>query len=189
MEIQRTELAIPIVPRNGITTLSISLTRILITEQRAEEIAAVTPEKAAELMSAFNRAYLDACEAIAKLKLEEARAEDELAKVRADILIDKAPGIIKAKGLPSSADTRQAIVDTDPDFRAAGERVAQIVAMLEYIKGKMKFFENSYTAVKKIMDTSNWNMERRAASRDLNGYLDEKAPVGGQARRFGNPKE
>ncbi len=183
------DLMVPVVPSSSGAELSIPLQRILVAEHRAEEISFITPGKAPELLTIFNRAYLDASDAYSKLRYERDRAEDEVAKIKAEILLDRVPDILKAKNIASSADVRQAIIDSDPDYRNARERVSFIEASLEYVKGKMKFLENSYTSIKKIMDTNNWGMQYKGTSKQLDGMLDETAPVGGQVKNnFGNPK-
>jgi hypothetical protein len=117
------------------------------------------------------------------------RAEDEVNKVKASILIDKVPGLLKEKGLPSSVDMRQALVDADPDYQAARERLAFLEATVEYMRGKMKFLENAYTSIKKIMDTGNWHMVLSAGRSQTSGEVDGSAPVGGtNSGTFGQPR-
>lgn len=177
-----TDLVVSIVPvQRGdreLREISFSMKKVLIAEQRAEEIAICTPSKAPELLATFNRGYLDAANIHAKLKLEQARAEAEAAEIKAEILLDKAPAIVKAKGLTSSVDIRQAIVDSDPEYQEARDRLDMLNASVEYVKGKMKFLENAYTSVKKIMDTENWNMV-------LSGG---KSQLSGGENGFGDPK-
>jgi hypothetical protein len=187
MEQQSIVLSIPIVPKEGgQEALTLSMSRILKAEQRGEEIAFVTPGKASELLATFNRAYLDASEFYARTKLEYNRAEDALNKVRAEILIDKMGPLLAEKKIGSSADIRQAFIEADPNYQAAKEKMDFIGAMLEYLKGKMKYLENCFTSVKKIMDTGNWQMQLRGVRHELSGEVDGSAPVG--SSRFGNPK-
>jgi hypothetical protein len=135
-------------------------------------------------MSVFNRGYLDASNLFARAKLEQARAEDSVNQIRANLLIDKVPGLLKEKGISSSVDMRQALVEADPEYQEARERLAQLDAMVEYLKGKMKFLENAYTSVKKIMDTGNWQMQLKGVKSELSGG-SSNAPIG---TRFGNPR-
>lgn len=188
-----TTLTIPIVRRGEITDETIQLDSIFQAEARAEEIQAVTPQKAPELLVTFNKAYLDLTEMVAKLKYEQARAEDEMNKVRARILVDEMPSLLKAKGLANSADTRQALIDLDTNYQVAKDRVDMIEATVEYLKGKVKFMENAYTSVKKIIGEQAWNMTGDARRRQLDGLLEEdnEKKAGQQARpyrpNFGKP--
>jgi hydrogenase maturation factor HypE len=116
---------------------------------------------------------------VAHLRYEQARATDEMNKVKARILIDKAPGILKEKGLTNSVDMRNAIIDTDPEYEEAKDRADRIEATVEYLKGKLKFMENAYTAVKKIIGEQQWNMTREAGRRQLTQTLDDP--------KFGKP--
>jgi len=176
----RTELTVPIVKTlDGREDLTVQLHSTSVAESRAPEIAAITPTKAPELLVTFNRAYLDLTQIFAKLHLERSRAEDALGKAKAVILLDKLPGILKEKGISSSVDIRQAIVDSDADYQAAKETLDIITATMEYIKGKIKFMENSYTAVKKIIGERNWNMTESLSQGEVSG------PVG--RAQFGKP--
>lgn len=188
------DLVVSIVPvtrqdMEPLKELTFSMKKVLVAEARAEEIAIASPGRAPELLATFNRGYLDAANIFAKLKLEQARAEDDVARIKADILLDKAPDIIKSKGLTSSVDIRQAIVDADVEYQEAKDRLSLLDASVEYVKGKMKFLENAYTSVKKIMDTDNWNMAMSGGRGDTNGTSDDTTPVGGvSSGRFGNPR-
>jgi hypothetical protein len=177
------ELVVPLVH----DTLTLNMSRVLKAERRGEEVAMVTPEKAPELLATFNRGYLDASEFYARLRLEYNRAEDSMNRIKAIVLIDKIPGLLKEKGLSTSADVREALIEADPEYQAAKEKMDFIGAMLEYLKGKMKYLENAYTSVKKIMDTGNWQMQMRAKSVELNGMSDENAEVGSNQSKFGRP--
>jgi hypothetical protein len=186
MEQQSIVLSIPIVPKEGeYSTLSLSMTRILKAEKRGEEIAFVTPGKASELLATFNRAYLDASEFYARTKLEYNRAEDALNKVRAEILIDKMPDLLREKKIGSSADIRQAFIEADPAYQDAKEKMDFIGAMLEYLRAKSKYLENCFTSVKKIMDTGNWQMIEQAHRKELNGTDDTTKTAGQSQGRFG----
>lgn len=162
--------------------------KVLLAETRAEEISMLTPGKAPELLTTFNRGYLDAANIHAKLKFESARAEQEVAVVKAQVLTEKVPKIIKEKELSNTADVRAALVEADEDYQDAQDRLAFLDASLDYMKAKMRFLENAYTAVKKIMDTNNWNMALAAGRVALDGTEDNETPVGTVSRRFGKPK-
>jgi hypothetical protein len=186
MEQHSIVLNIPIVPKmGGQESLTLSMSRILKAEQRGEEIAFVTPGKASELLATFNRAYLDASEFYSRTKLEYNRAEDAVNKVRAVILIDKMGPLLAEKKIGSSADIRQAFIEADPEYQAAKEKMDFIGAMLEYLKGKMKYLENCFTSVKKIMDTGNWQMIEQAHRKELNGMDDTSKTAGQSQPRFG----
>jgi len=187
MESKALELIVPVVPSNNVSSLALNMTRVLQAEQRGEEIAAVTPEKSSELLSAFNRGYLDASEFFARVRLEYNRAEDEYNKQRAIVLLDKIPEKMKTSKVSNSADVREAFINMDPDCQAAKERMDQIAAMLEYLKGKMKYLENCFTSVKKIMDTSNYSMTYQGRKGQLDGTDDFTKTAGQSQPKFGKP--
>jgi hypothetical protein len=188
MESKALELAVPTVPREGYAPLLLNMTRILQAEMRGDEIAAVTPDKASELLATFNRGYLDASEFFARVKLEYNRAEDETNKQKAIVLLDKMAEKMKVNKVSSSADIRQAFVDMDPDYQAAKDRMDQIAAMMEYLKGKMKYLENCFTSVKKIMDTNNYSMTYQARKSQLDGMDDAIKTAGQSQGKFGKAR-
>lgn len=174
-------------PTSNGTQLTLNMAKILKAEARGDEIACVTPDKASELLATFNKAYLDASQFFATLKLEYNKAEDEVNKARAVVLLDKMPELLIQKKVATSVDVRQAFVDQDPDYRAAKERMDMIGAMVEYMKGKMKYLENCFTSVKKIMDTSNYSMTYQGTKRLLDGTDDTSKTAGQNQGRFGKP--
>ena len=188
MESKSLELVVPIVQNGGSGSLMLNMTRILQAEQRGEEIAAVTPDKASELLATFNRGYLDASEFFARVRLEYNRAEDEVNKQRAIVLLDKIPEKMKTAKISSSADIRQAFIDMDPEYQAAKDRMDQIAAMLEYLKGKMKYLENCFTSVKKIMDTSNYSMAYQGRKSQLDSMDDAIKTAGQSQGKFGKAR-
>ncbi len=182
----RAELMVPIVPTNGTDIINLNLHDIFIAENRAQEVATVNQHKAPELLALFNRAYLDLSNMLSQLRFQQTRAEDCVAKRKAVLLVDIIPGQLKEKGLASSADVRQALIDLDEEYQRAKERLDFIEATIEYIKGKIKFMENAYTSVKKIMGENAYNMGRA----DLDGLIDEGKTAGHTQMRsiFGDPK-
>lgn len=186
---ETTSTAIVVATKAG--PLTLDLVRIKQAEARAIEVASVTPTKAPELLATFNQAYLDASNAFSRLRYERDCAEAKVNQIKAEILLDKIPGILKAKGVSSSADVRQAIIELDAGYQEALDNLSQLEAMVEFVKGKMKFLENAFTSVKKIMDTKNWPMEYKGSADERSGFVDEALGVGDrQTSRpmFGNPK-
>jgi hypothetical protein len=183
MTTPNTTLAVPVVPHDGgLLSLTLDLTITKVAESRIEEIKAVTPQKAPELLATFNEAYLKLTEMIAILIYEESRAEKQVSLVRSRLLIDVIPGIVKEKGLPSSADIRNAIVEANEEYQTAQDKLDFIHACIEHLKGKLKAMEMAFSSVKKIIDGANYNMVRAAGKKHLDGILDEDAPVGGTVR-------
>lgn len=147
-----------VVPRGlpGIDPLKLNVGSILEVESRIQEIAIVTPVKAPELISAFNKAFSEITEMIAKVRYEYRVAEANVDKVRAICIIDRVPQILQEKGLTSakspmgSEDVRSSILALDTEYQAAQERVIQIQCMLEFLEGKAKAIDKAYMAVKAV---------------------------------------
>lgn len=152
--------------------LQIDLASVLETEARLAEVAFLTPGKAPELLSTFNTAWLTIHNLVSLLTHELGVADREATRRRSTVLLDEAPGIIQARGLNSSQDVREAIVQSDPEFQQVQERMAQIKAVKEYLVGKGKAFENAFTSIKRLLD--------RGLPRDaINDVPSGAATVGG----------
>lgn len=158
----------------------IDLSVVYQIESRVGEIAFVNKAKAPELLARFNEAYLHLHKIVTFLGYEFIRAQREANKVRAIVILDRAPAILAAKGLLSghsrsgSEDQRNAVLDQDQEYQQALERTQQIKCFIEFLKGKLEGFEWAYTSVKKILGDNG-----AAGMLDLNlGSGTGEAPVG-----------
>jgi hypothetical protein len=137
------------------------LNYVVAVESRIEEISIVTPHKAPELLAAFNRAWLELGQAVGKLEEAENDATQYASLVKGEILLDKAEDILKSKGLKGSADLRQAVIDTDPTYREAIDKLNAIRAAREFLKIKQKAIEMAYLSVRKIVGENTYNMRNK----------------------------
>lgn len=153
----------------GAGMLTINFEALLKSEARQEEVAHVTPLKAPELLSEFNKSWRELHALVTRLAAEKLKAEKIVNKRRGVLLLEVVPSKVKEKGVKDSADIREAIIATDPEFETLQDRVDQLAAATEFLKGKMKSFENAYTSVKKIMGEDAYNMQLRSGNRDLKG--------------------
>lgn len=151
-----------VVPRGlpDLSPLRLDLGEINTVESRIQEVAFTNPVKAPELLAVFNKAYSDLVGIISSVEYEFQMAKKHANEVRAIILIDKVPGILKEKGLSSaksptgSEDMRQAILDMDKDYSAAQDKVIQLKCILSLLEGKQKSIDMAYTSVKKVLGDS-----------------------------------
>lgn len=137
--------------------LTIDLAAILRSEIRQDEVANVTPIKAGELLAEFNRSWRDIHSVISRLEAEKNKAEKEANKRKGILLLEEIPRILKDKGITSTADTRQAVIDTDGEYEILTDRFDQLRAAIFYLKGKLESFENAFTSTKKILGESTFN--------------------------------
>jgi hypothetical protein len=142
-----------IVPRGdpGLPALRLEMTDIYAAEQRIPEIAIVNQHKAPEMLALFNQAYLALTKMVAGLEMEMGSADRAAKKRRSVIVLDLADDILKNKGLSSSKDLRDAVVDADIMYAELQTRLETITAAREILRGKMKAIEMAYTSVKKIL--------------------------------------
>ncbi len=137
--------------REGATPLTLDISEILVSEQRQDEIAIVSKAKAPELLAEFNRSWRELSKMIAMLSSEKNHAQKAVDKRVAVLQLEEVPGLLKEKGLSSTADTRAAVITLDPERERLQDIVDQMDAIIELLKGKLKSFENAFTSVKKIM--------------------------------------
>lgn len=137
--------------KKGNEPIVIDLDKIRTSEIRQDEVAIVTKVKAPELLAEFNRSWRELHQIIVQLMSEKNDAEKEQAKRKAVLLLGEVNDILKVKGVSSTADTREAVITLDEEYQALTDTVDQIEAVVEFLKGKMKSFENAYTSVKKIL--------------------------------------
>ncbi len=160
----------------GKEPIIIDLSAILIAEARQEEVATVTPQRAPELLSTFNISWRDLHKIVSTLTAEKTKAEKAANVRRATLLLEVIPAKLKAMDVSSSADMREAVITLDPEHIELQDVVDELTATIEYLKGKMKFFENAYTSVKKIMGEDTYNMGGRGKNPNLSGDSNRPAP-------------
>jgi hypothetical protein len=153
--IESTDLVVPL--GDGSADLRISLGDIMTAEIRQDEVACVTPGKAPELLSTYNRAWRDTHQWMSRLEAEKNKAEKAQRNRRGVLILEVIPEKLKLLDMKSSADIREAVIDTDVEYGALTDRVDQIKAAIMFLKGKLESFENAFTSVKKIMGESTYN--------------------------------
>lgn len=128
-------------------------------EAREREIATMDKVQAPELMQVFVEGYGQISRNLAKLELELSRVENALEVRKATVYLDTAPQILREKRLVresnpgGSEDQRKAVLAQDQEHQALVERRDQIEAACRFMELKLKFFEMSYQAVKKVYDS------------------------------------
>jgi hypothetical protein len=166
-------------PKRMLVTYDV--TEIHVAESRKFEIASVTPHKANELMSLFNNAFLSTTKILANARYQHTKAEEAIEKRKGVLIIDIIPGKLLEKGLATarspagSEDIRNAFISQDPDYLALCDRRDKIKAVMELFEGKKKFFENSYSSVKKILGENNYAPKNNALS---GGHGDDDIGAG-----------
>lgn len=137
-------------------------------EARTADIATLTPAKAPELLATFLKALTAAGKALAAVQYERARTERKLDRIRADLLIDQVPQILKDQGLSTpksplgSEDIRQAIIERDPNYQAAVDALDRIIALHELVKGKVRVMDSALSGVKRLLGENAYNWSGRS---------------------------
>lgn len=137
---------------------ALDIRSIIKAESRLVELQGVTKAKAGELLSAYIESWKDARLLRNKVALRVAKAKRHLETVRAMVVIDRGPELLKDKGLTStrspagSADLRDATVALDPEFNSASEYLEQMVATQELLDIKAETFRMAYFSINKLID-------------------------------------
>ena len=97
------------VPRalDGLAPLELEMTSIRQADARLQEVAFTNAHRAPELLTLFNRAWLDTSRYLNLLEYEMDVAERRLAEIRAIFIIDKLPALLAEKGFASSRSPRR----------------------------------------------------------------------------------
>lgn len=165
----------------GESPLVIDLAAILKAEVRQEETSSVTPAKAQELSTAFNRSWLDLNGVLAHLHLEKMKAEKVLEQRRSVLMLEVVPKTLSDKKLQSNDANREAIVLLDEDYSAKQDTLMEIVAVVKFLEGKLRSFENALSIAKKVLGdqspmwrTHNPNLSGDTSSKTAPGVMTEQ---------------
>lgn len=182
---------------SGGDPIVIDLKAILKTQARIIEVQAVTPQKAPELLSAFNVTWRDLHQHITFLTKELNDAERSINRIRSTITLDEVPGILKERGLTNNEHHRNAVIELDPRYDEAVERRDQIAAVVEGLKGMLKATEMAYTSVKKLLGESAYNFLNRTdphygeegkSGLAVGERSPDERPAQGSRTGFGSPR-
>jgi len=141
----------------GLAPLELEMFEIIRAEQRIDEIAIVNAIRAPELLKTFNKAYLQLRQYISALEFEYETAVKYQGEVRATIILDDAPRVLRERNLVSeknpsgSVDQREAVVALDERFKKISEVVNSLKCFISLLEGKKDAIEKAYTSVKRIL--------------------------------------
>jgi hypothetical protein len=150
-----TDLAIFTVPGGALEEppIHINVTAIIEKEQRLDDVARVNTQTAPELLSTFNRCWLDLDKLCVALTDAKNKAKQSIDQVECELTLECTDEVIKAKGhTKASADLRKAWVGANNKLIQAKTRLIEISTVLDYFRGKQKAFENGYQSVKKLIN-------------------------------------
>lgn len=187
MQFDNTNKTVSISGAPGEKPIVIAMGEILKAEARQQEIACVTPEKAPELLQVYNQAWRNLHKIFCTLVFEKKKAEAAVTKRKSVVILEVVEPRLKELNIKSTADTRLAVLDLDQEYVDCLDYLSQTEALAEYIKGKLRSFENAFSSVKKIMQEDAYNMLYKG--NDGTSGDTGSAPAGSVNKSgFGNPK-
>lgn len=132
--------------------IGINITEIVKSEARLAEVAIVTQQTAPELLTNFNKNWLDLHRMVSVLTYQKNRAENAYNRAKNEALLECNDEVIKAKGhSKASADLRKALCELDIRVIEAKDRLDELTVLVSYLKGKQDAFQKGYDSVKKLV--------------------------------------
>lgn len=135
--------------------LSMDMSRVREAEARLIEAKTVNPVTYADLEHTFNESYRDLKRHLTNIGFLVTQAEKAMEEAKANILLDRYPEYLEAKGIKKTqdnSDLRKAFMMRDTEYLAALDRINQLKAMESMMDGKIRVMENVCRYMRKQMD-------------------------------------
>jgi hypothetical protein len=177
-----------VVPCIGSTsTIAIDIAKVVEAESRLADVAIVNIHTAPELLTTFNRNWLDLQRALSLLGYEKNKAENAFKRNKAEALLDCNDVAIRAKGhAKASADLRDALTELEPKVMEAKDRLDELAALIVFLKGKQDAFQKGYESVKKLVGAGQLPLAH-IGNGNRPGAFNQSPPV--QSQRVNEPEE
>lgn len=146
-----------VVPTVDPRPLSLDMRKIYKARARIIELVALTRAKAGDFLATVIEAKTQARDYQALVRYEVGRWKTRLKTVRGIVVLDKAPEMLKVKGLASSRspagseDLRDSVVFTDSEYIATNEKLLQADAALEYLDTRVGELTEAYFSAQAII--------------------------------------
>ncbi len=138
-------------PRPDGNEARLDLDKVLTAEARQQEVAFVNRGKAPELLRDFNVAWRDLHDIMLAVT-RDALTADKAAELRkATLTVDSIPAILAEKKLTSNEANREALILLDEEYQRLRDIADQVHAVVMWLKGKLKGFENAFSSVKALV--------------------------------------
>ena len=151
----QTNLAIFSVPGGVLNEppIELNVTAIVEKEQWLDDVARVNSHTAPELLTVFNRCWLDLDRVCVLLTDAKNKAKQAIETVECQLTLECTNEVLEAKGhSKASADLRRAWIGCNDKLLKAKERLIEISTVLDYMRGKQQAFKNGYDSVKKLIN-------------------------------------
>lgn len=133
--------------------IDINITAIVEKEQRLDDVARINSHTAPELLSTFNRCWLDLDKLCVFLTDAKNKAKNSIDNIEGQLGLECTEEVLIALGHhKASADLRKSWVACQDKLINAKERLTQISTVLDYCRGKQQAFKNGYESVKKLIN-------------------------------------
>jgi len=133
--------------------IEIDITAIVSKEQRLDDVARVNSQTAPELLSTFNRCWLDLDKLCVFLTDAKNKAKNSIDSMEGRLALECTSEVLEKLGhIKASADLRKAWVACQDSLIKAKERLTLISTVLDYCRGKQQAFKNGYESVKKLIN-------------------------------------
>lgn len=142
-----------IIPRGlNLAPIAMDMTEVYRIVSRTKEIERVTPATYGDLITDFNMGMIQLNRVIGIIEIELGEAENALEMAEATALLERVEGVLKAKNIKSSTDTREAAVKLDQEVIAATRKKDALKAIAAYVGGLKHALERAYFSAKQVTE-------------------------------------
>lgn len=135
-------------------SLKIEINATKLADGRMHEAQWVNPSTYGELEHIFNEAFKELKRNITNVGYLIASTENELAKIKSALLIDKYPDFIKERGSKfDNADMREAFLLKDKDYASLKENIVLLNSVKTFLESRIKIVENVMQYMRNCLKT------------------------------------
>lgn len=139
-----------IIPRLGNTPILLQLKKTKEAVERISDVAVLNPSILPGLLATLLTGLSELNKAMSIIGLEIVNAEHKANRRKATLILDEMPRILLEKGIKSSEDVRNAILDLDYEYSQLREQKDMLEAVFENLKIKSKNIEHALYSCKTI---------------------------------------
>lgn len=146
-----------VVPTVDKAPLTLDMRKIHKARSRLVELCAINRTKAGDFLATVIEAKTQARDYVALVRYQVGRWKAKIKTIRGEIVLDKAPEMLKEKGLSSarspagSEDLRDSVVYTSSVHIEATEKLLQAEAALEYLETRVGELTEAYFSAQTIV--------------------------------------
>jgi hypothetical protein len=128
----------------------VDISKLIKYTKKLNDIGSISKMMAPVYISDFIQAIDVTSSMLAAAVKEDLEAKAALETAEAIAYLDKAQAYLESKGVKDSSEARKRFVDIDEDVMRCKNDKARTEALVCFLKGKLKNFQNAHDSLKKI---------------------------------------